>query len=205
MKSIILVLSFFVYPAILLANQNFLTSGTYKGFGPTDQSAVAMGEVELVITMDQKAIIRFATGLELEQRQLDLSQFVVVTNEGKPNLDFVAYRPSNAEYPLIVLNHSLPNGIFSAVGSAIRAGVQKALGMPSITIYTGGMGDFMMPIILYSPKQVSAGLYGKAVARVESGRAGALPKVALNGKAGILSNAGVTIDSSINNDCAGKF
>src|SRR4051812_29316582 len=53
-------------------------AGTYLGFAPTDESAVVLGEIELIIT-SEKVAVKMATGLQIETNALNVSEFVPMT------------------------------------------------------------------------------------------------------------------------------
>ncbi|MBK7845053.1 MAG: hypothetical protein IPJ71_15450 [Bdellovibrionales bacterium] len=148
-----------------------------------------MGEVQIDVVTDRIATIRYATGLEVQESHIDLSQLVALSPEASRELglqNVVAYRPLNGGYPIIVLNNSLPRGILNKIPAIFRVGLSRVLGMPAVTIYTGEMSDLKMPLTLYSPKQVSGGKFNKAVAKVEKdlgGIQGIIPRVGLNGRA----------------------
>lgn len=69
-------------PVLASAYPKVLETGVYKGFGPTDESVVAMGEVQIDVVTDRIATIRYATGLEVQESHIDLSQLVALSPDG---------------------------------------------------------------------------------------------------------------------------
>jgi len=55
-------------------------NGRYLGFSPTDESAVGVGEMEVVINAD-KIKIRMATGLEIKEEEYLVEDFRRMTSE----------------------------------------------------------------------------------------------------------------------------
>ena len=54
--------------------------GMYRGFTPTDESAVGIGELELTIG-DEGLKVRIATGLGIQEESIPLHQFALMTTE----------------------------------------------------------------------------------------------------------------------------
>ena len=175
------------------ANNPFQTNpfqiGTYRGFGPTDESAIQLGEVALVVIDDHSAVLRYATGLVVEERQMDITNISKLSTFENAELglkaEIPAFRGDSSKYPLFVFNHSSPHG---KVPKTFKSMISKILGLPSLHIYTGGMGDMITPIFLYSPAQVAAGQFDKLLAKFEKsfGRKNIVPRLHFNGKAVVL-------------------
>lgn len=57
-----------------------IADGVYRGLGPTDESAVMLGEIEVTVKQNM-AHIRQATGLRIEEMDMDLSNKKNMQNE----------------------------------------------------------------------------------------------------------------------------
>lgn len=131
--------------------------GVYRGFAPTDESAVALGEIEATIT-EETIVVRMATGLKIEEERLSRSEFVPMT----PVEVAAEYQDSDAGRA-IALN---------TVGFRGDAGYPKLLFSqnpdgPELVVRTGGMGEMLGPTVLFSPTQVARGLFDGAIVAIE--------------------------------------
>lgn len=146
--------------------------GVYLGFSPTEASDLGMGEIELTIT---KASIRerVATGMEIQGWEKKISELGVsemATDEIKglynDPIDTQGTRAFKCgEEPWLVFTEDSEDG----------TSVRMFLGIP----------DLLGPTILFSPNQVSRGLFEKAVQKVEQeyGQKGIVPRLNNNGQA----------------------
>lgn len=136
--------------------------GKYVGFGPTDESNCGMGEMEMTIDAE-KIKIRMATGLEIQEDELNISEFDVVepetilaefqskTNSGEEvKIDNIVggLRHKN-RYPEIIFLRDMESGDFGAM------------------MMTGGMGDMMGPTILHGPAMVEKGHQEEFIKKIE--------------------------------------
>src|SRR5262245_10786732 len=103
---VLILMSFSIHAQAPSTVLNGLPDGVYRGFGPTDESAVRVGELELTVK-DNVAQFKMATGLKVHSEEGSLAGKRILT-DGKV-----------------------------------------------IFVYTGGMGDFITPLILYPPDQVA--------------------------------------------------
>lgn len=146
--------------------------GKYVGFSPTDESAVVMGEIEVVIS-EEKIAIRMATGLTIQNEEIAtsifqrmsadqvLSQFNPGTGPHEDVVGFIA----NEGHPILLFLRDETPGKFQLV------------------VRTGGMGDMLGPTILFGPNHEQR--FEEAVKAVESdfGREGVVPRLSRDGKA----------------------
>ncbi len=145
--------------------------GTYIGFGPTDESGVGLGELE--VTIDSQAIkFRMATGLEIMEDEFEIND----ANELSPEEIMLLFEDSV----------DLPEDL-----KVFRVGEVKHFlfsneeaDSPVLTII-GGMGDLLGPTLLYSPEQVEAGRHEKSFEIIEThyGDESGIPRLQNNGRA----------------------
>ena len=129
----------------------------YLGFSPTDESAIGIGEMEVIIS-DDKIKIRMATGLKISEEEIDISEFDVIAPE-----DAILEFASNSvkiENVVGELRHkrSHPKLIF------LRESPQDDFGA---LVITGGMGDMLGPTALFGPAQVEKGQYADFLRKIE--------------------------------------
>ncbi|MBI2632809.1 MAG: hypothetical protein HYW78_00250 [Parcubacteria group bacterium] len=149
--------------------------GTYLGFSPTDESAVGLGEIEVTIG-PQKITTRIATGLEILEDDIDISEFRPMTDEEmkimiQETSPYAArmkgFKNKNSEFPILLF---IENPSENEIG---------------LVINTGGMGEILGPTFLFSPTQVARGDYEKAIQLIENnyGKKGVIPRLRNDGKA----------------------
>ncbi|MDB5193987.1 MAG: hypothetical protein JWN50_1 [Parcubacteria group bacterium] len=147
--------------------------GTYRGFAPTDESAVMMGEMEIVISRESVSV-RMATGLKIETHVMKLSDFVPMAQE-----DVAAeYKPGAPVVSSILGFKMGDSGLkFLFMKDVMAEG-------PGLIVRTGGMGEMLGPTILFTPAQVARGDFDKVISEIEK-EAGknVLPRISKNGKA----------------------
>ena len=143
--------------------------GTYRGFSPTDESPIAMGELELSLSHDLVEA-RMATGLKIESDSFP-TQMLSPMSKAEIYSEFldgssvakrtVGFSVDGIRYLFV------PNAKDDELGLIIR----------------GGLGDFLGPTILFSPAQIERGLYDKTVEEIEKGFGGkCIPTLALDGR-----------------------
>ena len=135
--------------------------GVYRGFTPTDESPLCMGELEVSIT--QEAFnLRAATGLKIEEMTLTSPQITPLTRDevGEQYLVGSSFIDRTVGYKMDWLNLLfIPDAGKYEFGLIIR---------------NMGMADLLGPTMLYNPKQVREGLHKKAMRKLKfaSGRTG---------------------------------
>jgi len=134
--------------------QDFL--GTYRGFSPTDESAVGMGELEITIT-EESVKTRMATGLEIIEGGFRTSDFSpmpkellgTVFNTGSEYLErCIGFLVGNVKYVFT------PDAKEGDIGLIVKWPDDTMIGI-------------MGPTLLLSPAQVKAGQYDKALENKE--------------------------------------
>lgn len=143
--------------------------GTYKGFTPTDESAVMLGEIEVVID-DNWLLSHVATGLGIEEERVSVDLFERLSTRAIREMEINPRRFRIIEYP------EGSTFIFSRKDSKKNAGV---------SVISGGITQLFGPWPLYTPVQVERGMFDQALDAIESdfGRVGIIPRLNNNGKA----------------------
>jgi hypothetical protein len=143
--------------------------GTYVGFGPSDESAVGMGE--LSITIDGRSITsRYATGLEVQTDVASVQEAVEALPE-EITPDYIdTFGPDGVR--VFKVGHL--QYIFLTKSSSPE---EPAL------LRQGSMGDILGPTVLFSPEQVEQGVHEKAFKIIEMGlgKEGDLPRLETGG------------------------
>lgn len=125
-------------------------TGVYRGHAPTDESALATGEIEATITND-KIQIRMATGLRIEEGEVPLAGFVPMTREEiegfyRPGSGFLqrsfGFRGPSGYPQLVFLRNPSVNWFFPGRSEY------------GLIVKTGGMQDMLGPTVLLTPKQL---------------------------------------------------
>lgn len=147
--------------------------GTYRGVTPTDESDIGLGEMQIVIDADNLTM-SIATGLGIEVDVTPMSKVRELNDE-----EILVELEENAVLPEgthgIMLTESKVKLIFAA-GDKESGGV----------IILGMMHEeFFGPSFVFTPSQVEAGMFDKAVHMLEHnyGTIGATPLIANDGKA----------------------
>lgn len=147
--------------------------GLYRGFAPTDESAVAMGEITMDIDIDT-VDIRHASGRRIDEMSLRTSEFVPMTEK-----EIAAeFRPGSVAVTASV-GFRLDNGgalkiLFLPVTDRSRA---------STVLRTGGMGEYLGPTVFFTPDQVASGAFDQAVDFLDSKfPRKVVPRLAFGGK-----------------------
>jgi hypothetical protein len=151
-------------------------NGTYRGFSPTDESGVCLGELEVVVS-DETVDFRFATGLTIESesmpralfRRLATEDIAGLYKEGTDIKGIVGYRVGeDGAIFLISKAHDTPEAPQVLVLNFISEEIDVIFG------YT----------YLYTPDQVKAGHFDRAVVTIETeqGDPGVLPRLENGGR-----------------------
>jgi len=144
--------------------------GVYRGISPTDESPIAIGELEASLTQEGLKL-RHATGLEIQEHMFKASEILPMTHDE-------------------VKSCYIEGSDYTDRTKGYKFGVVKLLFMPDannsefgLCIRDMGMADFLGPTILYNPAQVKKGLHRKALMKLKfiSGRAG-FPTLKAGGK-----------------------
>lgn len=146
--------------------------GVYRGFTPTDESAIGIGELELTLS-DEGLKIRFATGLMVQEETIPLSRFTPMTTE-----EVASEYKAGSDFPS------------KTVGFTEESGVPRLLFMRSpdegdfaLIVRLGEMSSILGPTLLYSPAQVAEGLFDKFLAHIKSEAGDVFPLLSKDGKA----------------------
>ena len=126
--------------------------GTYLGFSPTDESPIAMGELEVTIS-ESTIKFRMATGLKIHSEE-GPNALVPMTEE-----EIAAAYLAGSSYAKKTVGFKneglqflfLPKTNEGDLGLIIR----------------GLLGDILGPTLMFSPKQIQEGLYQKALDEIE--------------------------------------
>lgn len=137
--------------------------GTYRGFAPTDESPIMLGELEVSITKEA-VNIRHAGGFKIGEEEIPISMFKPMTKdelsalykEGSKAVDeLVGFSVNGMKYIF------LPNAPNDEVALLIRG---------------NEMADILGLTVLYSPAQIQRGVYDKAVAKLNGEFSDKYPK-----------------------------
>lgn len=152
-------------------------NGTYKGFSPTDESGVAVGELEVVIA-DEHLSFRFATGLEIqsgqvprtELRELTITEVASRFNPGA-DIEGITGYVLGEEGPIFLFLREAPEAPESPRVLLLR-------------FVSDEIDAVFGPTQLFMPEQVQAGLFDQAVTEIESyqGDSGVIPRLSNNGR-----------------------
>jgi hypothetical protein len=152
--------------------------GVYRGFAPTDESPIGVGELEITITQDSMDY-RHATGLEVINEKYPLSHFVEASKEHVRS----CFEPRFSEVDSV--QGFFMNGLTYFFMADAKEEEDAGL------VIVGSMGDILGPTFCYGPLQVMNGIYDKVAAHVNEEYAkqfpnsypkGCFPTLAANGK-----------------------
>ena len=142
--------------------------GETKGLGPTDESPIALGELSLTVTKT-KIVYKMATGIKIEQSELDLKNFRLMTKQELGKI----FKPDmlDKEFGIIPKNGEFPKIMFLTENGKLKEGA----------MLQGELFDLLSPTALWSPNSVKLGAFAAQVADIEK-RGGKFPKLKYNGK-----------------------
>ncbi len=124
--------------------------GTYRGFAPTDESPIAMGELEVVLS-DSTMRFRMATGLKIEKEKIPTSKLRLMKREavqeayvnGSPMVErTIGLEAYGIKYLF------LPDAGEEELGLIIRG---------------NELADLLGITFCFNPRQVETGLYQRTV------------------------------------------
>lgn len=154
-------------------------NGTYRGFSPTDESGVAMGELEVVIS-DDAISYHFATGLKVDSdqvprsdlRQMSTDEVAARFNPGADITGVIGY----------VVGENGPIFLFFPRNSDSPESTHVVLQR----FVSEEIDAIFFPTYLFTPEQVEAGYFDQALAGIEKlqGDPGVIPRIANNGRRG---------------------
>lgn len=123
--------------------------GTYRGFSPSEESPIGLGELEVVV-LESELKIRAATGIGIKVTEIHESELKVI---GKEKLKEVYVEGCDFAEKTIGLEINGIKYLFLK-----DAGEE----MPGLFIL-GSLGDYLGPTFCFSPEQIKKGLYQKAI------------------------------------------
>jgi hypothetical protein len=154
-------------------------NGTYRGFSPTDESGIGLGELELVIN-DDTLSYHFATGLKvhseeaprLELRQLEPHEVAERFNP-EANIAGITGYVLNEDGAILLLLAETPEAPETPRALLLR-------------FVSDEIDAIFGPTVLFTPEQVEAGYFDQTIAEIEAqqGDIGVIPRLANNGKRG---------------------
>jgi len=154
-------------------------NGTYRGFGPTDESGMAMGELELTIS-DNTINYRFATGLEIqtddegmprsELRQLTPDEVTELFETDTNTDDIIGYMLGEDGAVLLFFPET------DEMPKAPRVSVLR--------FFSAEIDSIFFPVMLFTPQQVAAGDFEELLRHLEAeqGDPGVIPRLSNDGK-----------------------
>ena len=117
--------------------------GSYLGISPTDESAIATGEIEMIIR-DNDATIRHATGLTIMEETLPLDVFRPMSEE--------EIFPDGRKEQSGIMNRGFTTK--DEGGVKVIFTVNPKLGEFDVFIRRGEMADILGPTILWSRRRI---------------------------------------------------
>lgn len=130
-------------------------AGTYRGFSPTDESPVGMGELEVIIDTQANLLkVRMATGLEIQEGQVSLA-----TAQSLPAAVIAEVYEPDSEYIKRSAGFELEGRQYIFITAP--ADDEPAL------IVRGGLGDLLGPTMLFNKEQVDRGVFDTAIGMIE--------------------------------------
>lgn len=163
--------------------------GTYRGFGPTDESAVARGEMELTLNEDG-LLIRMATGLGIAEDFTEWNDFensVTQAIFGAENV--LAVDASRFENAASISSQMQTGLTFSRLKEGETFDPMGIGTMPALIFFQGEISAIFGPSLLFSEAQVAAGNFAALAKNMDpSGKL--IPTLANGGKAGAKLDTG---------------
>ncbi len=146
--------------------------GRYLGFSPTDESNVGLGEMELVID-ENKIKTRLATGLEILEEEMDVSDFLPMTLE-EIESSTGRKKPEKLEVKAFKHSSGYPELLFmKEEGSEFRV----------LQVRTDGLGEILGPTLLTNVDNGTEA-FEDMLQKIESqDKKGCVPRLRNNGKA----------------------
>lgn len=156
-----------------------MDNGVYKGFSPTDESGVALGEIQFTFT-DETVTCQFATGLEVIEDEISRASLrEMSTGEVGSYFENLPFTESLKGY---TFGPNAPTFIVSAPTEEHPNAARVIV----LRFVSDEMDALYGPTALFTPDQVDAGLFDAAVSYIESnqGDPGVIPRIANGGRRG---------------------
>lgn len=156
-----------------------MDNGVYKGFSPTDESGVAMGEIHFTFT-DETVAYKFATGLEVvegESSRADLREM---------STDEIGAYFDNLPFVEGLKGYTFGPDSLTFIVSPLTEEHPKAMQVIALRFVSDEIDALYGPTALFTPDQVDAGLFDLAIATIESDQRdpGVMPRIANGGRRG---------------------
>jgi|GEM_PF-1722398 len=156
-------------------------TGVYRGFGPTDDSALKIGEIEMTISND-KVSVRMATGSEIQSIELPVDDFRPMTRA-----EVESFYPTSTEFTARSFGFKDVSG-YPQFLFLRNPSVDQALPARSefgLVVKTGSMLDALGPTVLLAPSQlekVSCEQYLGSIEFGITGQNGVIPRLDTEGR-----------------------
>jgi hypothetical protein len=152
-------------------------NGIYRGFSPTDESGVGLGELEVVIS-DDTISYRFATGLEVRSEQMSRSRL----RQLSPDEVAARFNPGTNITGIVGYMLGEDGPIFLFLAKAPDA--PEAPRVLLLRFVSDEVDSFFGPSYLFVPEQVEVGYFQQALNEIEKQQndPGVIPKLANNGR-----------------------
>ena len=153
-------------------------NGTYLGFAPTDESDAGVGELEVVFD-DEIIRFRAATGLEVDTEEIPRSELRKMSIEELSGAFGVAASDLD-DVTAFMIGDDGP--IF--VSASPDQEEPNMSGIAIFRLYGEDIDAIFGPSILFTPEQIAAGQFDRAIESIETehGDPGAIPRLANNGQ-----------------------
>lgn len=129
--------------------------GTYRGFAPTDESNIGLGELEISITQTFMKT-RHAAGLRIDEEETPISEFKPMTRDELSGV----YREGSP-----YINRSVGFSIDEMKFVFLPDATDEEMGL---LIRGNEMADMLAPTFLYNPEQIARGVYQKVIESIEA-------------------------------------
>ena len=142
--------------------------GTYRGFAPTDESAIYHGEFEMIITPDTISV-RLATGLEIHEETIPTNRLVRATRE-----EVATNFKEGSDLPDEIVGFR-DGGLFYLF-------FKDPGDEPGLMIRGHQLADLVGYTTLFTPEQVERGAFAQVVASLTKEYGDVLPRLENGGK-----------------------
>lgn len=130
--------------------------GTFRGFAPTDESPIALGELEVTI-MDSSVQLRHASGFRIDEAKFSTSELEAMSTE-----EIGGLYVEGSSAPTKLIGFKTDDGM-KYIFSKDQEGEEVALLMRG-----NEAADILGLTLLYSPSQVEKGMYQEIVEHLRS-------------------------------------
>lgn len=155
-------------------------NGTYRGFSPTDESGVVLGELEVTIT-DDTVSFRFATGLKVESDEAPRSELTEMSDD-----EIAMFLNPVADLTAITVYKLGEDGPVFLFLQKCLDDAPEAPAVMVLRFVSDEVDEIFGPSCLFTPTQVAAGHFDRAVAEIEAEQndPGVIPRLVNNGLRG---------------------